>query len=337
MIHMKNKILIYGASGYTAKLLAKVASERQLNFVLGGRSNFETKFTYRKFSLEIPSEIDNQLGDIKLLINLAGPFSKTNKALIEACVRTKTHYTDIAGEYSEFKTAFEYNQQAIAAGIMLMPGTGFGVVPTNIAAKLAQEKLPDATHLTIGFITQGGVSRGTLNTVLKDIHTSGIKVKDGNEILAMPASSKFDFNYKNKNHKLVYNPWRADLYTSSLDTGIKNIETYSNFPQLIVKMMQGKFLWLRDFLLTTAIKWLPEGPNDKQLNNGSTLLVARVSNAKKEVKEIIIEGPEAYVFTIEMLLAISKQIVENNFVAGFQTPSIYGKELLNNINKVKIN
>ena len=334
---MKTKVLIYGASGYTAKLFTKVALERQLNFVLAGRSHYETKQTYRQFSLANPTEIDKHLSDVKLLINLAGPFSRTNKPLIEACIRTNTHYTDIAGEYSEFQTAFGYHQQAVTAGIMLMPGAGFGVVPTNIAAKLALEKLPDATHLIIGFITHGGASRGTLNTVLKNIHSSGITIKEGKEIRTAPASSDFNFNYQNKNHKLVYNPWRADLFTSLLSPGIKNIETYSNFPGLIVKMMNGEFLWLRDFLLNTAIKWLPEGPNEKQLSKGSTLVVARVSNTKNEIKEVFIEGPNAYVFTVETLLAVTKQITANNFAAGFQAPSMYGKDLLTGIKKVKIN
>lgn len=334
---MKDKILIYGASGFTAKLFAKKALNQQMNFVLAGRSNFETKSIYRKFSLERPTEIDSQLQDIKLLINLAGPFSKTNIPLIEACIRTKTHYIDIAGEYNEFKTAYNYHQKAIDAGIMLMPGAGFGVAPTDIAAKLAQELLPNATHLTIGFVTNGGASRGTLNTILKDIETTGIRVKDGNEMPAEPASTHFNFSYQNKNQKLVYNPWRADLFTAQISTGIKNIETYSNFPNLVVKMMKRQFLWLRDFLLNTAIKWLPEGPTEKQLSNGSTLIVAKVSNSQNETKQVIIEGPEAYIFTIETLLSITKKIMGNEFNSGFQTPSIYGKKLISNINKVTIN
>jgi short subunit dehydrogenase-like uncharacterized protein len=331
---MKDKILIYGANGYTAKLFANLANSSNLNFVLAGRSAYETKKEYRQFSLEQATNIDRHLHDVKLLINLAGPFTKTVKPLIEACIRTNTHYIDIAGEYSEFKTAFKYNEQAIASGIMLMPGAGFGVVPTDIAAKLAQEKLPDATHLTIGFISNGGASRGTLMTILKDIHTSGIKVIEGKEIITMPASSEFNFNDQNKHHKLVYNPWRADLFTASISTGIKNIETYSNFPGLIVKMMNGKFLWLRDFLLNTAIKWLPEGPTKKQLSKGSTIIVATVRNAKKEVKQVIIKGPEAYDFTVQTLLAVTKKILENNFAVGFHTPSIYGKDLISTIPKV---
>jgi short subunit dehydrogenase-like uncharacterized protein len=337
MITMKNRILIYGASGYTAKLFIKEVLNERMDFVLAGRSNFETKYTYRKFSLDKSTEIEINLHDIKLLINLAGPFSKTNVPLIEACIRTKTHYIDIAGEYPEFRTAFGYDQQAIAAGIMLMPGCGFGVVPTDIAAGLARELLPDATHLTLGFITKGAASRGTLSTVLKGINASGIRVVEGKEMIASPASSSLLIQHAGKNSSLVYNPWRADLFSAQISTGVKNIETYSNFPGFVVKMMKGKLLWLRNFILNTAIKWLPEGPTLKQLSRGSTLVIAKVNNKKGEIKEVHIVGPEAYTFTVQTLMAIAKKIMENKFKPGYQTPMIYGKELITSINKVTIN
>lgn len=336
MTQQKNKILIYGASGYTAKLFTKAAVDAHLDFVLAGRSKFETEKTYRIFSIDSSEDIDKHLSDIKLLINLAGPFSKTNRPLIEACIRTQTNYIDIAGEYPEFITAHQYHQQAQQAGIMLMPGAGFGVVPTDIAAHLAHQELPDATHLSIGFVTKGGASRGTLHTILKDINTPGVKIAGGKQIKALPASSKIMFAHAKNTHNLVYNPWRGDLFTALVSTGIQNIETYSNFPAPIVKMMQGKYAWLKQFLINTAIKWLPEGPNEKQLNKGSTLVLAKICNAKNHTKEVVIEGPEAYLFTVKTLVAITNQIMANNFVTGFQTPSIYGKELLNGISSIKI-
>jgi len=161
-------------------------------------------------------------------------------------------------------------------------------------------------------------------------------VAEGKEKIAMPASSRFLIKHATKNSSLVYNPWRADLFTAQISTGIKNIETYSNFPGLIV-MMQGKLLWLRNFILNVLAKWLPEGPTFKQLTQGSTLIIAKVSNERNQMKEIYIEGPEAYVFTIKTLLAITKKIMGNNFKSGFQTPSIYGKELISSIDKVTIN
>ena len=182
------------------------------------------------------------------------------------------------------------------AQVMLMPGAGFGVVPTDIVANLAKQKLPNATHLKIAYVTNGGASRGTLKTVLSDINNEGVVVENGFYKKAMPAFKSFNFSANNKEHQLVYNPWRADLFSAKISTGIQNIETYSNFSGFVVKMMKGKLLWLRDFMLKRLINFLPIGPSNKQLKKGNTICYAEVSNSKGEKATATIFGPEAYIF-----------------------------------------
>jgi short subunit dehydrogenase-like uncharacterized protein len=54
--------------------------------------------------------------------------------MADACLETKTHYTDITGEYQVFELLAGYDQKAKAANIMIMPGTGFDVVPSDCLA-----------------------------------------------------------------------------------------------------------------------------------------------------------------------------------------------------------
>lgn len=332
----KDKMLIYGAAGYMGKLFTRYAQLNQLPLILGSRDNFSTNLPVRFFALENETEVIDNLQDIQLVINLAGPFVNTNKSLVNACMKTGTHYIDIAGEVPDFQTVYEFDKVAKEAGIMLMPGAGFGVVPTDIVANLAKEKLPDATHLKIAYNTIGGASRGTLKTVLKDIHKEGVILRKGRFEPAMPAFKSFSFEAEGKNWNLVYNPWRADLFTAQLSTNISNIETYSNFPNFIVQMMKGKWLWLRDFLLNRLIHFLPEGPSEKQLKEGKTICYAEVWNEKGEKASATLIGPEAYLFTAQALLAISKNILAGNLKVGFQTPNLYGKALLKGISGTKI-
>lgn len=332
----KNKILIYGAGGYMGKLFTAEAVKHKLPIVLASRQAFNASLELRVFSLNHAGDIEKKLSDIRLVINLAGPFVQTNKALIEACIKTRTHYIDIAGEVPEFEQAYTYNSAAIEAGIMVMPGAGFGVVPTDIAARIAKERLPDATKLTIAYSTVGGVSRGTLKTVLKDINKEGVEMVNGSFVKATPAGSDFSFEAFGEKHRAVYNPWRADLFTAHLSTGIPNISTYSAFPGLIERMMKGKLLWLRDLLLTRLLFLLPLGPSAKQLQSGKTIVYAQVINAKGQKAHVSIKGPEAYLFTALTLVNISKIILDGNIKSGFQTPSIWGKELISGIEKVEI-
>lgn len=325
---MKDKVLIYGAGGYMGKLFTRYAKENQLPFILGNRSPFVTNEPVRIFAIEDEADIAAQLYDVKLVVNLAGPFALTQRLLILACIATNTHYIDISGEVPEFASAFQFNEIAHKSGVMLMPGAGFGVVPTDVAAKLARNKLPDATHLTLAYVTVGGVSRGTLYTVLKHIEKDGIEVVNLKAITASPAQSDFHFMALNKRYRVVYNPWRGDLFTATHSTFIPNIKTYANFPVLVEQMMKGRWLWLRNFLLRWVIRFLPEGPSEKLLRNGKTFIHAEVKNGKGQKAVISIQGPEAYLFTAQTLVNITIKVMQNEIKPGFQVPSIYGKEIL---------
>lgn len=329
----KNKILVYGASGYVGQLFAKEAKKNNLTVVLAGRNSMETDFEFRKFSLENKKTIAENIIDVKLLINLAGPFMHTAPPLIEACIQNGTHYLDIAGEYKEFKTVYSYNDEAIEAAVMLMPGAGFGVAPTDIVANMAKNKLPDATHLKIAYHTVGGVSKGTLKTILPEIDKDGVIIKNGEALKIKPAALFYSFNNSGKNYQLVYNPWRADLFSAHISTGIPNIETYSNFPAVVVKMMNGKLAWLRKAILKYLLPLLPAGPSEKQLEKGITICYAEVSNEQGSKAHALLIGPEAYLFTVQILMIISNQIINDHYKTGYQTPNTYADEILNSVSK----
>lgn len=325
---MKNKVLIYGAAGYMGKLFTQYAKNLDLPVVLGSRDPMLTPGELRLFSLNDVAVIMTYLEDIKLVVNLAGPFANTQQPFIEACLKTGTHYIDISGEVPEFEAAYQFDALAKTSNVMLMPGAGFGVVPTDIAATLAHQKLPDATHLVLAYITIGGATRGTLKTVLKDIHKEGIEIVGGEKVKAMPAKDAFFVEVNGKKQRVIYNPWRGDLFTARISTAIPNIRTYANFPGFAERMMKGKLLWLRDLILNKLINWLPVGPSEKALKKGKTVIYANVRNNLGQTASVTIHGPEAYVFTAQILTSISKEIINDNWKPGFQTPSVFGKPVL---------
>jgi len=337
---MENKqILIYGANGYTGKLLAKHLIAKGMKPILAARSakveqtGRELNCTTRRFSA---GEAANHLQDIDYLVNMAGPFSATQATLIQACISSKTHYLDIAGEFAEMENAYKYHAQAQESGIVILPAAGFGVAPTDIAAKMACAKIQRPNHLTIAYATVGGASRGTLKTVLKDIQITGHLLKDGQYEMAQPAQSKMNVTVFEKQFDAVYNPWRADLYTARLSTGVNNIETYSEFPGFVVRMMKGKLKWLKNLLLIKLIKFLPEGPSNSQLKKGKTYVKAIAKNERNEVASVEIKGPEAYLFTVMCIHQIIQLISENEDKSGCLTPSMLGTEWLKEMDGVKI-
>ena len=336
---MQQNILIYGATGYTGKLLVRHLLKHGLQPILAGRSEKVLSMGERlgcEARVFTVDEASRKLDDVDVIVNLAGPFDRTQPALIEACIQTRTSYLDIAGEAPEMERAFAYDESARAAQVLVMPGAGFGVVPTDIASRLAANQVENPTHLTIAYATLGGASRGTLKTVLGSIEESGIVVRNGKMIAALPAMKSYPFEVDGLPFNGVYNPWRADLYTAQRSTGIANIETYSVFPGFVVKMMKGRRLWLRNLLLNNLLGMLPEGPTTRQLKGGRTYISAIARNALGQEGRAQIVGPEAYLFTAECLRSILARLLRKPKLYGVRPPSDFGSALIEPIEGVQL-
>ncbi|KOY85828.1 hypothetical protein AD998_06405 [bacterium 336/3] len=339
---MENKVLLYGATGYTAQLVIEEMLKKGIKPILAGRSKsveaIGKKYSLqtRIFDLENSENIQKNITDIMLVVNLAGPFQLTAQKLIQACLSTNTHYTDIAGEVKDFEKVYSFDKPAQEAEIMLMAGIGFGVVPTDVASYIAKQNLPDAHELTIAFATQGGVSQGTLKTVLKDMNEVGVKRIDGKLTSCKPAESNFSFALGGKKHACVSNPWRADVFSAYYTTQIPNIKAYSAFPAPLVFMMRNKWLFgkfTKSTLLQKLIAKAPQGPTEKELKEGKTWVYVEAQNKKGKKVTVSIEGQEAYMFTAQTVTQIAKYILENHWQAGFQTPAkMYGTKILENLN-----
>ncbi len=149
---MKRNWMIYGANGYTGRLIVSEARKRGMTPILAGRNRraieeigAETGFECRVFDLDDKAVAQQALQGVAVVLHCAGPFSATSQLMIEACLVNACHYLDITGEISVFANAHRQSDEARRADIILMPGVGFDVVPTDcLAAKLVQ-KLPAAT------------------------------------------------------------------------------------------------------------------------------------------------------------------------------------------------
>jgi short subunit dehydrogenase-like uncharacterized protein len=140
-MRQSNFFLLYGANGYTGELIARYAKENNLQPILSGRRNEvieplvnKLRLPYRIFDVNDRSALQAALKEVKAVINAAGPFQFTAKQMIETCLHTGTHYLDINGDIAVFGMIKRYDDAAKKAGIMLLPGAGFDVVPTDCVA-----------------------------------------------------------------------------------------------------------------------------------------------------------------------------------------------------------
>lgn len=322
--------LIYGVTGYTGALVCAAATAAGLPHVAAGR-NVDKMRAYgesrgietRAFALDDPAAIRQGLGGVSAVLNCAGPFARTAPSLRGACIEQGVHYLDLAGEVAEHAQTASFDDAAKAAGVMLLPGAGFGIVPTDCVAALAAAKVDTPTHLTIAYDTQGEVSRGTLDTVLRGISDPGHVRREGELEACRPGVEEARFMVEGQPIAAVTNPWRADLIGAFASTGVANIDTLATFP------FAARFMMRRPWLMQTGLmKWIvdrmirsaPMGPTEAQLEAGSTRVVAIARNAGGEEAQVAALGPEAYRFTADAAVACLGHALQDP-PPGYQTPS----------------
>lgn len=339
--------LIYGANGYTGELIARESVKRGLRPILAGRNPHvivalaaALDLEYRIVRLDDPSALAASLHDIEVVLHCAGPFSHTSKPMIDACLLTHTHYLDITGEIAVFEAAAARDLEARAAGIMILPGVGFDVVPTDCLAVHLKTQLPTATHLVLAFRGLGRMSRGTTLTAIENLAKGGLIRCEG-RLTVVPTAWKtrhIDFGNGKGPIEAVTIPW-GDVSTAYYSTGIPNIEVYVAFPPSFMPWVKASryFNWLIgtapiQSFLRTQIDAQPRGPTGAQRMRRTSYVWGEVTDEAGRQVMACFTAPDGYTLTVQTALTILEKALEGQTSIGFQTPAMaYGPDLIFNI------
>jgi short subunit dehydrogenase-like uncharacterized protein len=347
---MQNKFLLYGANGYTGRLIAKMASNYGLVPVLAGRNEpalaamaAELSLDFVVVDLNNTALLEETLKSFSLVLHAAGPFQHTALKMVKACLATGVHYLDITGEIAVFEMLKKMDSTATEKGIMIMPGVGFDVVPTDCMAKFLQSQLPNATHLKLAFATVGGkLSHGTATTMAEGMGEGGA-VRENGRIVRKPLGHKglwVDFGLKKLFVMTI--PW-GDISTAFTTTGIPNIETYTGASPKTFSMLKWQqwYNWVLKLSVVRnyykkKINKMPAGPDDAMRAKAKSLVWGEVTNHQGETVSAVLEGPEGYTLTAISSLIIAAKVLSGNFKTGYQTPAAcYGADLVLEIPTVK--
>ena len=173
---MSSAFLLYGSTGFVGDAIARLAVQSGLRPLLAGRDAAKLEIQaaelgveHRVFRLEDSTAMDRALKEVAVVLHCAGPYLYTFKPMLAGCLRTGTHYLDITGEIPVYEALASRDAEAKAQGVMLLPGVGFDVVPTDCLAVHLKQRLPSATRLTLAFHSQGpaGLPPGTQRTAIE--------------------------------------------------------------------------------------------------------------------------------------------------------------------------
>jgi len=327
-------LLIYGAYGYTGELVARRATAQGREVVLGGRDAqalaalaAELRRPHRAFGLDDPTALGAGLDGVSAVLNCAGAFSRTAAPLVDACLRARVPYLDITGEIAVLEACAARDEAARAAGITLLPGAGFDVVPSDCLAAHVAHRLPSATRLALAFTAGTRMSRGTALTAIENASGGGL-IRRGGALRAVPSgwrTRRIDFGRGPRPAITV--PW-GDVATAYHTTGIRDIEVYVAVPLLVrtgLRLARG----LGPLLSSRAIKRRlearvrggPRGPTAAERARRESLLWAEAADDAGHAAHARMRTPEAYELTSMTALDLAQRAARRELPPGFQTPA----------------
>ncbi len=326
--------MIYGANGYTGELIVAEAVRRGLRPVLAGRNADGIRalaerydLPARSFCLTDARTVESALSGIGLVLNCAGPFSATAQPMLDGCLALKAHYLDITGEISVFAHCHAQHERAVAAGVVVLPGAGFDVVPTDCLAAMLNRELPHGRELTLAFEAGGGPSRGTAKTSIEGLAGGG-KVRRDGVLTDVPLAYKDrSFLKDGVPVSTMSIPW-GDVYTAFVSTGIPNIETHMAMPpKTIARLRQLRRLqWLfglgfvQNFLKGRVDKGRAGPDADKRARTG-THVWGEVLHASGKSLQLELVTPNGYDLTVTAALGIVEHLAARTPAGGYYTPS----------------
>ena len=335
--------MIYGATGYSGKLIVDKAVKFGMKPIVAGRSEEKVKalaaeydLEYRFFDINALQKSDALISQMALVLNCAGPFSQTADTMMQACLKQQAHYIDITGEIDVFELGASLDAAARDRGIVLCPGVGFDVIPTDCVAGKLKSMMPDATHLTLGFDSRSGFSPGTAKTSAEALPHGG-KVRKNGEIITVPLAAKtrkIDFGGGEKLAMTI--PW-GDVSTAYHNTGIPNIEVYIPGSPSMVKQLK-RMNWFKSILglglvqsfIKNRIEKKVKGPDEATRAKLTTFVWGEAKNAAGDIKDYRIEVANGYDVTADGAVLVAQALLKEHAQAcGYHTPcTLLGDELV---------
>ncbi len=340
--------LIYGANGYTGELVARRAVAVGERPLLAGRTGSavaalagELGLEHRELSLSDDASLRAALTSVDAVAHCAGPFSATARPMVDACLATGTHYLDVTGEVGVFEAVYGRHDEAVAAGVVLLPGGGFDVVPTDCLAVRLAAALPGATELALAFALHGGrASRGTLRSALEGMSSGGLRRVDGRLVASPPGRPSRTVEFPTGPVSVGAIRW-GDLVSAYRSTGIPTITTYARIaPRGLMRVAGaplGRLMALGPVRRAAGalVGRLPAGAGAAARARSRCEVWGEVRDASGRAVSGTLTGPDPYDLTADAVVRAVTRI--GDVAPGAHTPATaFGPEFVETLDGVSV-
>lgn len=204
MVDRLYDVVLYGASGFTGKqtvqYFAQALVQSEVRWAIAGRNREKLESVKAQVGANVDvlvadsqdqTAIDGIVSRTRVLLSTAGPFALYGNAIVDACVRLKTHYVDITGETPWVKELCDrYHDQAASDRTRIIPCCGFDSVPSDLGTYLVvryvqQELGVSCQAVKAYYQAEGGFNGGTLASAF-NLYDSGKASQVSNPFLLDP-------------------------------------------------------------------------------------------------------------------------------------------------------
>lgn len=305
-------LMIYGAAGYTGRMVAQHAKVAGLDPIVAGRDpravaeiGAQLDADSRVFSLDDPGAFADALGGVTVLVNAAGPYLRTAQPLMRAAIQAGVHYLDFAAELDSYQLAEALDADAERAGVMLLPGSGGSVAMLGSLAAHAASRVSRPRKVSIALHVTGSFSRGSAISAAQNVTAQTLVSVDGRlQPLAQAHPRLFDFGAGPVEALPLTLP---DLITIARDTGAPNVETF-------VHVSAGDFP-------AGDLADLPDGPSAEQRAAHRYQAAVEVVGEDGAVARAILDTVNGYSFTALAAAEAARRVMAGEVRSGFQTPT----------------
>jgi short subunit dehydrogenase-like uncharacterized protein len=192
-------VAVYGATGFTGKLVARELARRNAEFVISGRNPQKLErlsaelggVPFTAASVDDPAALRSLLEPCAVVIACAGPFTLHGEGVLAAAAETGTHYLDTTGEQTFMQVVFDrYATRASQTGAALVTAMGFDYVPGDLIAHLTADGMGPLEEIVLAYWTRGfEATRGTAHSGLEVLRGGDLEYSGGRLV---PASGKVD-------------------------------------------------------------------------------------------------------------------------------------------------
>lgn len=324
MSRVVHRVLIYGATGYTGRMVALQAKAAGLDVVIAARDAGKLAALAR--DLDLPSSafpldaasLATSLAGFHTVLNCAGPFARTAEPLMRACIEAGAHYLDITAEINVYRLAERLGPDAARSGVMLLPGVGWDVVPTDCLALQLSRRVAQPVSLRIALQVAGSMSRGSAVSA-GEIVGAGLMARVNGALVPTPEAEPALFDFGNGDGEVVCAPLSfGDLVTAWHSTGIPDIAMFVNVTGTAFP--------------SGELSELPDGPSQEERDAQRARAVIEVTGAAGEVARAVIETVNGYSYTPLAAVEAARRVLGGAHLAGFETPArVFGDDFAQGI------